>query len=103
MIKLFSYGTLCQKEVQLREFGQEFFVENEIQSINGYKITKAFIDDGYYNVAMPSPGDSISGYIVHIPENLIELVDEYESDSYIRTPVKTTNGLDCIMYKINNQ
>ena len=40
MIKLFSYGTLCQKDVQLREFGQEFYVEPDLDYISDFEIIK---------------------------------------------------------------
>ena len=40
MIKIFSYGTLCEKDVQIREFGQEFYVEPHLDYIIGWDIIK---------------------------------------------------------------
>lgn len=99
MIKLFSYGTLCQKDVQIREFGQEFYVEPDIDYISDFDIIKVKMDGEYYNVAIPNPGSSaVMGAIVHIPEELISLVDEYEGLEYKRIEIKTLTGNECIMY-----
>ncbi len=98
-IKLFSYGTLCIKDVQLREFGQEFYVEPKTDFISGFEIVKQKIDGDFYNVAIPNPDASpLEGFIVHIPEDVMPLVDEYETDEYKRSTIKTLGGVDCIMY-----
>ncbi len=98
-IKLFSYGTLCMKDVQLREFGQEFYVEPKTDFISGFEIVKQKIDGDFYNVAIPNPdASSLEGYIVHIPQDLMSLVDEYEGSEYKRSNIKTLGGVDCIMY-----
>ena len=99
MIKLFSYGTLCQKDVQLREFGQEFYVEPDIDYISDFEIIKIKIDGDYYNVAVPEIGAGpVMGAIVHIPKELMPLVDEYEGLEYKRIKIKTLTGTECIMY-----
>ena len=98
-VKLFSYGTLCMKDVQLREFGQEFYVEPSSDYISGFEIVKQRIDGDFYNVAIPNKNAKpLEGYIVHIPENIMSLVDEYEGEEYKRTTIKTLNGVNCIMY-----
>jgi gamma-glutamylcyclotransferase (GGCT)/AIG2-like uncharacterized protein YtfP len=99
MIKLFSYGTLCEKNVQLREFGQEFYVEPDLDYVCGWDIIECFIDDGVYKVAIPGEQVSVfSGAIVHIPNELMQLVDEYEGPEYVRENIKTLSGVECIMY-----
>lgn len=99
MIKLFSYGTLCERDVQLREFGQEFYVEPNLDSIVGWDLIKVKIDGEYYNVAIPVDGNyPILGAIVHIPEEIMPLVDEYEGLEYKKINIKTLGGVDCIMY-----
>ncbi len=99
MIKLFSYGTLCEKDVQLREFGQEFYVEPNLDCITGYDIIKVKMYGEYYKVAIPVDGSSpILGAIVHIPEEAMPMVDEYEGLEYKRINIKTLGGVDCIMY-----
>ncbi len=99
MIKLFSYGTLCEKDVQLREFGQEFYVEPDLDYITGWDLIKVKMDGEYYKVAIPDEGSSpIMGAIVHIPEEMMPLVDEYEGLEYKKINIKTLSGVDCIMY-----
>ena len=99
MIKLFSYGTLCEKDVQLREFRQEFYVEPDLDYVCGWDIIECFIDDGVYKVAIPGEQVSVfSGAIVHIPNELMSLVDEYEGPEYVRENIKTLSGVECIMY-----
>ncbi len=99
MIKLFSYGTLCEKDVQLREFGQEFYVESNLDCIVGWDLIKVKMDGEYYKVAIPNDESSpILGAIVHIPEEMISMVDEYEGLEYKKINIKTLGGVDCIMY-----
>ncbi len=99
MIKLFSYGTLCEKDVQLREFGQEFYVEANLDCIVGWDLIKVKMDGEYYKVAIPNDESSpILGAIVHIPEEMIPMVDEYEGLEYKKINIKTLSGVDCIMY-----
>lgn len=99
MIKLFSYGTLCEKDVQLREFGQEFYVEPNLDSIIGWDLIKVKMDGEYYKVAIPDVNASpILGAIVHIPEEAMSMVDEYEGLEYKKINIKTLSGVDCIMY-----
>ena len=99
MIKLFSYGTLCEKDVQLREFGQEFYVEPDLDYITGWDLIKVKMDGEYYKVAIPDEGSSpITGAIVHIPEEMMPIVDEYEGLEYKKVNIKTLSGVDCIMY-----
>ena len=45
MVKLFSYGTLIEKEVQLREFGQEFKVESNLDGVKDFTIDKIEIEN----------------------------------------------------------
>ena len=99
MIKLFYYGTLCETDVQLREFGQEFFVEPELDHVIGWGIIKVKIDGQYYKVAIPDKDSSpIMGAIVHIPEAFMSLIDDYEGLEYKKVNIKTLSGVDCIMY-----
>ena len=98
MVKLFSYGTLIEKEVQLREFGQEFIVEPHLVGVKDFTIDKIEIEGEYYYCAVDSPKSIILGQIVHIPEDLLTLVDEYEGEDYKRVSVKTLSYVECLMY-----
>ena len=100
MIKIFSYGTLCEKDVQMQKFGQEFYVELNLDTISGWDIIKVKMYGEYHKVAIPnvSSSSTIMGAIIHIPEELIHIVDEYEGIEYKRVNIKTLSDLDCIMY-----
>ena len=100
MIKLFSYGTLCQKDVQLSEFGQEFYVEPHLDYIVGWDIIQVKMYGEYCKVAIPNPESTsaIFGAIVHIPEEMIPMVDKYEGLEYKKVNIKTLSDVDCIMY-----
>ena len=52
MVKLFSYGTLIDKEVQLREFGQEFLVEPHLVAVKDFSIEKIEIEGDFYYCAV---------------------------------------------------
>jgi gamma-glutamylcyclotransferase (GGCT)/AIG2-like uncharacterized protein YtfP len=99
MIKLFSYGTLYQSGIQLSEFGQTFYVEPDLDFVNGWDIVKVKMNDGKYYVAVEGSKDCVMmGAIVHIPEELIEKVDEYETKAYKRINITTLCGNECQMY-----
>lgn len=98
MVRLFSYGTLIEKEVQLREFGQEFTVESNLDGVKDFTIDKIEIEGEYYYCAVDSPESIILGQIVHIPEELMTLVDDYEGEDYKRVSIKTLSDVECLMY-----
>ena len=98
MVRLFSYGTLIEKEVQLREFGQEFTVESNLDGVKDFTIDKIEIEGEYYYCAISRPESIILGQIVHIPEDLLTLVDEYEGEDYKRVSIKTLSDVECLMY-----
>jgi gamma-glutamylcyclotransferase (GGCT)/AIG2-like uncharacterized protein YtfP len=53
----------------------------------------------YYKVAVVGDkSTTVIGVIVHVPDSLIEKVDEYEGKEYKRISVKTLTGNDCQMY-----
>lgn len=99
MIKIFSYGTLYDKEVQMREFGQEFFIEPDLDYVSGWDLIKVKMDGDKYFVAIESCKNCIiMGAIVHIPEELMDKVDEYETKAYKRINITTLCGNECQMY-----
>jgi gamma-glutamylcyclotransferase (GGCT)/AIG2-like uncharacterized protein YtfP len=99
MIKIFSYGTLSEKDVQLKEFGQEFYVEPDIDYLSGWDIIEVKMYGEYFKVAIEGEQSSIiMGAIVHLPESIIPVIDEYEGHEYKRITVKTLTNNDCIMY-----
>ena len=98
MVKLFSYGTLIDKVVQLREFGQEFLVEPHLVAVKDFSIEKIEIEGDFYYCAVEKKESIILGQIVYIPENLMELVDEYEGEDYKKVNITTLSDVECLMY-----
>ena len=98
MIKIFAYGTLYDKDIQLSEFGTHFYVEDDMDYIRGYDIIDVKMCDKYYKVAIESGATLVAGSIIHIPDSYLELIDKYEGKEYERISVKTLSGIDCQMY-----
>jgi gamma-glutamylcyclotransferase (GGCT)/AIG2-like uncharacterized protein YtfP len=98
MIKIFAYGTLYDKDIQLSEFGTHFYVEDDMDYIRGYDIIDVKMCGEYYKVAIESGATLVAGSIIHIPDSYLELIDQYEGKEYERISVKTLSGVDCQMY-----
>ncbi len=97
MVKIFSYGTLWQTNVQMNTFGVTFSVDNDLDYISGWDIIRIKMYGEIHSVAVE--GESIiMGAIVNIPDNLLDKVDEYEGKEYKRISIKTLTGTDCQMY-----
>lgn len=98
-VKLFSYGTLYQSGVQIVEFGQRFKVDHDLDYVDEWDIIKVKMNGHKYNVAVEAGKNSVlMGAIVHIPEELMDKVDEYEGAAYKRIGIITKCGNDCQMY-----
>lgn len=98
MIKIFAYGTLYDKDIQLSEFGTHFYVEDDMDYIRGYDIIDVKMCGEYYKVAIESGTTLVAGSIIHIPDSYLELIDKYEGKEYERISVRTLSGIDCQMY-----
>lgn len=99
MIKLFSYGTLYQSGIQISEFGQRFNVEPDLDYVSGWDIVNIKINGSKYNVAVEGEKEcTLMGAIVHIPDELMDKIDEYETKAYKRIKIKTLCGNECQMY-----
>lgn len=84
----------------MREFGQEFYVEDDVDYITGYDIEEIQIGKNTYKILVESPGNKniILGAIIYVPKSLISKVDEYEGDDYKRVEVRTLYGNNCQLY-----
>lgn len=99
MIKIFSYGTLWDENIQLSQFGQKFDVDSDLDYISGWDIIRVKIYGEYHKVAIEGDKSlTIMGAIVYIPDDLIDKVDEYEGKEYKRISIKTLTGNECQMY-----
>ena len=52
-MKIFTYGTLLNQTIQLREFGQTFSVEDETSIVEDWKTKECFLDDDFYKFVIP--------------------------------------------------
>lgn len=106
-VRLFSYGTLQQTNVQLTTFGRELVGEQD--AMVGYKRSMLTITDpeviatsgsSEHPVVLPSevPEDRVEGTVFRItPEELIA-ADGYEVDDYTRISVKLESGNEAWVY-----
>ena len=95
---------------QMRDISMFRFVNRELmqkiisQQCVFYKYnsttTKVKMYGEYHKVAIPnvSSSSTITGAIIHIPEEMVPMVDEYEGLEYKKVNIKTLSDLDCIMY-----
>jgi gamma-glutamylcyclotransferase (GGCT)/AIG2-like uncharacterized protein YtfP len=100
-IRLFSYGTLQQKEVQLANYGRE--LEGEADALAGYvleqvAISRADVVDlsgkAIHSVARPTgnPADQVSGMVFLLTEAELTASDAYEDAAYKRVEVTLASG-----------
>lgn len=98
MVKIFSYGTLVEPSVQLREFGQYFITHARLDHISGYKLIKVKIDGEEYKAAVPERSNVVIGHVIEVEDHILPKIDEYEGKEYSRIEIKTSEGHDCYMY-----
>ena len=100
-IRLFSYGTLQQKEVQLANYGRE--LEGEADALAGYvlkpvAISRADVVDlsgkAVHTVAKPTGNrdDLVSGIVFLLTEDELRTSDSYEDVAYKRVEVALASG-----------
>ena len=107
MERLFSYGTLQTKPVQLSTFGRE--LEGSVDSIVGYQLSQVTISD--QSVLQASgvsehpilqytgkSSDVIEGTVYLISEAELEKADEYEVDDYKRVLASCASGEKAWVY-----
>ena len=107
MVRLFSYGTLCQREVQLANFGRELAGRSD--SLVGYSLTMVAITDTTViavsgSAAHPivaasdDPSATVAGTVFDITAEELLAADEYEVDDYVRVEVTLASGLSAWVY-----
>ena len=106
-IRLFSYGTLQQKEVQRANYGRE--LEGQEDQLPGYvlepvAISRSDVVDlsgkAIHTVARPSgrPTDRVSGMVFLLTESELAASDAYEDVAYKRAEVTLLSGLTAWAY-----
>lgn len=101
MVKLFSYGTLQQANVQQDLFGRT--LTGTLESLAGYQVGEVKITDAKV-IAMSGKDrhpvllhtgnneDCVSGTLFEITEDELAKADEYEVDDYQREEVTFVSG-----------
>ena len=106
-IRLFSYGTLQQENVQLATFGRR--LEGRPDALPGYAVTPVRITDPHviatsevdvHTIARPSgnPADRIPGMVYEISAEDLEAADRYEVGDYRRVLVRLQSGTEAYLY-----
>ncbi len=103
---LFSYGTLQNRDVQLKLFGR--LLNGTKDSLAGYKsgsveITDvAFLAKGEQRTqlsAVESDGDTIDGMVFEVSADELFVADGYEPEEYERIRVTLESGKRTWLYK----
>ena len=106
-VRLFSYGTLRYKAVQLSTFGRE--LTGVADAIPGFALSKIEITDPAVIAASgethhlimrrsADPGAAVDGVIFDITPAELAAADEYEVDDYVRIEVRSRSGLATFVY-----
>lgn len=106
-IRLFSYGTLRQRDVQFAVFGRE--LQEQPDALKGFVIGQVAIDDdgvvgisgaAVHPVLRPTddPGAEIAGAALLITAEELHQADLYETDAYKRIAVTLKSGVTAFVY-----
>ncbi|MEE9580231.1 MAG: gamma-glutamylcyclotransferase family protein [Nitrosomonadaceae bacterium] len=107
MEKLFSYGTLQQKDVQLSTFGR--LLNGTQDALIGYVVSKVKITDQKVIDASGTDihpilkftgneSDVVNGTVFEITKSEMAQADEYEVDDYIRVATTLNSGNNAWIY-----
>lgn len=105
MEKIFSYGTLQAREIQMQVFNK--VLTGTRDQLSGYKLKDLQIEEEFgmadYFVAVPSENleDVIHGAVFEISNSELLKVDQFESISYKRVQVKLQSGRTAWIYTEN--
>lgn len=94
MENLFIYGTLHDPDVQMRLLGRTVtgiptVLLNYTRNIDLFPP---------YPVAIADEEESINGWLLHITQEELLKLDEYEGENYIRIRVKLETGMQAWVY-----
>jgi gamma-glutamylcyclotransferase (GGCT)/AIG2-like uncharacterized protein YtfP len=106
-VRLFSYGTLQQENVQLSTFGRR--LEGAADAMIGYGLSMVEILDPavietsgarFHPIVRKSddPADAAPGMVFEITEAELAAADRYEVGDYKRIAVRLKSGLEAWVY-----
>ena len=107
MPKLFSYGTLQQKNVQLANFGRE--LSGSKDTLQGYIVGEVEITDervlresgkAFHPILRLSgnTADEVPGTVFELTDAELTQADDYEVDAYQRVSARLKSGTECWIY-----
>jgi hypothetical protein len=107
VVRLFSYGTLRYKAVQLSTFGRELVGAPD--AIPGFALSRIEITDPAVVAASgethhlimrrsTDPAAAVEGVIFEITPAELAAADDYEVDDYVRIEVLSRSGLNTFVY-----
>ena len=106
-MRLFAYGTLQQREVQLATYGR--LLDGSPDVLAGYRLDPLTISDpevvrlsgkAVHWIARASgdPADRIPGMVFRLTGEELEATDRYEVDAYQRVEVVLESGTSAFAY-----
>ena len=106
-VRLFSYGSLQQREVQLANYGRA--LDGEPDELSGYRIEPLHITDpevvrlsgkAVHIIARETgdPADRIPGILFELSEAELAATDAYETEDYERVEVTLESGARALAY-----
>lgn len=106
-VRLFAYGTLQQREVQLANYGRP--LDGIPDTLGGYRLEPLTITDpevvrlsgkSVHQIARHSgdPADRIQGVVFELTEAELAATDAYEVDVYGRVEVTLESGTPAFVY-----
>jgi gamma-glutamylcyclotransferase (GGCT)/AIG2-like uncharacterized protein YtfP len=109
-VRLFSYGTLRDPQVQLATFGR--LLEGELDAVVGYRLETLTITDPAVIASSGSdrhpilrtsddPAAAVEGTVFQISEQELSAADSYEVDDYARASVPLRSGAHAWVYVLS--
>lgn len=106
-IRLFSYGTLRQAEVQIANFGR--LLAGAPDAVTGYRLSTVAIEDPKVIadsgsavhpilVATSDPADRVDGIVFLITRAELDAADAYETGAYVRVEAPLASGARAWVY-----
>jgi hemoglobin len=97
-LRLFSYGTLRDQQVQMRIFGR--LLQGEEDGLPGYRLSTIAIGSATYPIVGPGPDAAavIPGVVFEITGAELVAADAYEGAEYRRINVRLRSGRDAWIY-----
>jgi len=112
MPKIFSYGSLILPDMTQDVFKTVFKPQKSV-FLKGYKLILKHADStkypNYHNIICTktdNENDLVPGFLIDIPDDLIERIDRWEGKNYKRDSIlcydRNLEPIECEMYTLNN-